>query len=331
MVNSYSECFDQIAGFQPLYKGYREARKGKRYNGEVLGFSKNVEENIYKLSDELLAGDYRPKGFKEFKLYDPKEREISAPYFRDRVVHRSLHQSLEPFFDKKFIEHSFACRKGKGTHAGVRQAQSFMRKQDSKYFLKCDVKSYFDSVDHRILLEILDRQIRDGRITDLVEVILADSGERGLPIGTLYSQLFANVYLNEFDHFVKQGLQEDCYVRYMDDFVFFSDSKQRLHELREASQGYLREKLNLDLPFSKTCLEPVNKGLTFLGYRIFPGHRKLRKRNKKKFKHRLKVQKEALSREEIDFSELKDSIDSWKGHASHADTEQLKKKYLGTL
>ncbi len=331
MVNSFSGRFEEIAGFQPLYKGYREARKGKRYSGEALGFSKDLEENIHGLSDELLAGGYRPKGFKEFKLYDPKEREISAPYFRDRVVHRSLHQSLEPFFDKKFIEHSFACRKGKGTHAGVRQAQSFIRIQDSSYFLKCDVKSYFDSVDHRILLEILGRQIRDERITDLIEVILSDSGERGLPIGTLYSQLFANVYLNEFDHFVKQGLQAEYYVRYMDDFVFFSDSKQRLHELREASQGYLKNRLNLKLPYSKTSLEPVGKGLTFLGYRIFPGYRKLRERNKRKFKHRLKTQKEALSREEIDFSELKDSIDSWKGHAQHADTEELRRKYLGTL
>ena len=331
MVDSFSGSVRRIASFPELYKGYREARKGKRYKSEVLDFSRDLERNLHELSDGLLAGSYRPKGFKEFKLFDPKERDISAPYFRDRVVHRSLHQSLEPFFDRKFIEHSFACRKGKGTHTGVERAQSFMRKQDSQYFLKCDVKSYFDSVDHRVLLELLGRQIRDERITDLVEVILADSGERGIPIGTLYSQLFANVYLNEFDHFVKQGLQAEYYVRYMDDFVFFSDSKQRLHELREASQGYLREKLNLDLPYSKTSLEPVNKGLTFLGYRIFPEYRKLRERNKKKFKHRLKVQKEALSREKIDFSELKDSIDSWKGHASHAETEELKKKYLGNL
>jgi retron-type reverse transcriptase len=331
MVDSFSGGLEQIASFPELYKGYREARKGKRYRGEVLGFSKDLESNLHRLSDELFSGRYRPKGFKKFKLYDPKERSISAPYFRDRVVHRSLHYSLEPFFDQKFIEDSYACRRGKGTHAGVDRAQEFMRKQTSCYFLKCDVKSYFDSVDHGILLEMLDRQIRDERITDLIEVILADSGERGLPIGTLYSQLFANVYLNEFDHFVKQSLGAGCYVRYMDDFVFFSYSKQRLHELGEASRGFLKDHLNLDLPYSKTSLEPVGKGLTFLGYRIFPDHKLLRKRNKKKFRHRLKNQRESLKKEEIEFSELKDSIDSWKGHAQHADTEELKQKYIGEL
>jgi hypothetical protein len=117
----------------------------------------------------------------------------------------------------------------------------------------------------------------------------------------------------------------------MDDFVFFNDSKQRLHEVREASQGYLKNRLGLDLPYSKTSLEPVSKGLTFLGYRIFPEYRKLRKRNKKKFKHLLKNQRTALTRGKIDFPEIKDSIDSWKGHASHADTENLKAKYVGNL
>jgi retron-type reverse transcriptase len=331
MVNSFSGSFEEIAGFQPLYKGYREARKGKRYSGEVLGFSNDLDRNLHELSNELLTGNYRPKGFKEFKLFDPKEREISAPYFCDRIVHRSLHRSLEPFFDRKFIEDSFACRKGKGTHAGVDKAQEFMRKQNADYFLKCDVKGYFDSVDHGILLDMLGRQIRDERIINLIQVILSVSGSKGIPIGTLYSQLFANIYLNKFDHFVKQVLQADYYVRYMDDFVFFSDSKQRLHEVREACRGYLAEELDLELPYSKTTLEPVNKGLTFLGYRIFPCYRKLRKRNKKKFQQRMKNQKKALRKDQIEFSQLKDSIESWKGHASHADTENLRQEHLGRL
>ncbi|QKQ98170.1 RNA-dependent DNA polymerase [Candidatus Nanohaloarchaea archaeon] len=331
MVDSFSGSFEEIAGFQPLYKGYREARKGKRYSGEVLSFSKDLDKNLHELSNSLFAGSYRSKGFKKFKLFDPKEREISAPYFRDRIVHRSLHRSLEPFFDRKFIEDSFACRKGKGTHAGVDKAQEFMRKQDADYFLKCDVKGYFDSVDHSILLDMLKRQIRDEKIIELIQAILSVSGSKGIPIGTLYSQLFANIYLNRFDNFVKQGLQEDYYVRYMDDFVFFSDSKQRLHELREACKGYLADELDLEIPYSKTTLEPVNKGLTFLGYRIFPQHRKLRKRNKKKFRQRLENQKRALEKGEIDFSELKDSIDSWRGHANHADTENLREEVIGVL
>jgi hypothetical protein len=191
------------------------------------------------------------------------------------------------------------------------------------------VKSYFDSIDHRILLETIDRQVRDERIVDLVDVLLGGSG-KGLPIGTLYSQLFANIYLDGFDHFCKQKLEAD-YLRYMDDFVFFSDSKEELHSFREACKGYLRDRLELELPYSKTTVEPVEKGLTFLGYRIFSDHKLLRKRNKKKFTQRLKNQGEALERSEIDFSELKDSIDSWKGHAEHAETKALRKKYLGVL
>lgn len=328
MVNSYSGSFEQIASFPELYKGYREARKCKRYKSEVLGFSKDLESNLHRLSDELLNSNYRPKGFKEFKLYDPKERSISAPYFRDRVVHRSLHQSLEPFFDQKFIEHSYACRRGKGTHAGVDKAQEFLKK--NSYFVKCDVRDYFGSVDHGVLLDMLDRQVRDTRIVDLMDVVLGDSG-KGLPIGTLYSQLFANIYLDRFDHFCKHKLQAYSYVRYMDDFVFFSDSRKQLHQFREEAQGFLSDKLMLELPYSKTTLEPSSKGLTFLGYRIFPRHKLLRKRNKKKFRYRIKKQRKALKQGEISFSELKNSIDSWKGHASHAETENLKEEYIGVL
>ncbi|QGA80034.1 reverse transcriptase/maturase family protein [Candidatus Nanohalobium constans] len=331
MVNSFSKDFETVAGFQPLYKGYKKARKGKRYSSEVLAFSESLEDNLFDLSNDLLTQSYCPKGFKEFKLFDPKEREIKAPYFRDRIVHRSLHISLEPFFDKRFIEHSYACRKGKGTHAGVDKAQEFMNKSDAEYFLKCDVEDYFGSVDHKILTDMLDRKIRDDRIVDLVRTILADSGDKGMPIGTLYSQLFANIYLNKFDHFVKQSLQADYYVRYMDDFVFFSDSKQRLHQLREASKGFLRKELDLSLPFSKTTLEPIQKGLIFLGYRIFPNHRKLRKRNKLGFKERHGKQRSELQRGELTFSELRDSIESWKGHAEHADTENLCENFLGSL
>lgn len=137
--------------------------------------------------------------------------------------------------------------------------------------------------------------------------------------------------MGEMDFTGLQAYEEDYYVRYMDDFVFLSDSKQRLHEVREACRGYLADELDLELPYSKTTLEPVTKGLTFLGYRVFPRHRKLRKRNKKKFWQRLKNQKKSLAEDEIDFPELKDSIESWKGHASHADTENLRNKYLGRL
>jgi RNA-directed DNA polymerase len=330
MVQSISNVFDDITGFESLYRSYKEASKGKRCKSEVLKFSENLEENLFELSRNLREGVYEPKGFKQFKLFDPKEREISAPYFRDRIVHRSIHRELELFFDKKFICDSYACREDKGTHSGVDRAQEFMRKEDVDYFLKCDICDYFGSVDHDILLEMVDRYVREDMLGDLIDTIISDYGDgKGLPIGTLYSQLFANVYLNCFDHFVKQKLRADYYVRYMDDFVFFSDSKQELHDFREQCRGYLKGNLNLDLPYSKTTLEPVNKGLTFLGYRIFPGYRLLRKRNKMKFRERLAVQQEKLREDEISFNELRQSLESWRGHAKHADTENLLDTQVG--
>lgn len=332
MVETYSNVFPKVAGFGPLYKGYREARKGKRDHNEVLRFSKDLESNILDISRDLKTGEYEPKGFKEFEIFDPKHRVIEAPYFRDRVVHRSLYLSLEPIFENTFIYDSFACREGKGTHKGVDRAHYFLRKPENSYYLKCDIRSYFGSVDHEILKEKIRRRIKDPELLDLVDSLLdsysSEVGEgKGLPIGTLYSQLFANIYLNSFDHFVKQKLQADYYTRYMDDFVLFSGSKDRLHGLEESMRGYLNNKLELKLPESKTCIEPVSKGLTFLGYRMFPSHREIRPRNKKKFKRKLSEFKSSSE----SFPDILDSIESWKGHSSHADTENLREDLLSML
>ena len=332
MVETHTGIFPEIAGFGPLYKGYREARKGKRDHNEVLRFSKDLESNILNLSRDLKSGEYQPKGFKEFEIFDPKHRVIEAPYFRDRVVHRSLYLSIEPIFENTFIYDSFACREGKGTHEGFDRAHYFLRKPENSYYLKCDIRSYFGSVDHKILKEKINRRIKDSKLIGLIDTLLSayssDIGERkGLPIGTLYSQLFANIYLNGFDHFVKQKLQADYYVRYMDDFVLFSGSKDRLHSLEESIRGYLNNSLELKLPESKTCIEPVKKGLTFLGYRIFSSHRKIRPRNKKKFRRNLsKLKKGSES-----FPDILNTIESWKGHSSHADALNLRKMLLEGL
>lgn len=336
MPQKFSQIFHDISSFKSLYRGYREARKGKRFKGEVVNFSRDLESNILELSDQLESKNYSPRGFKKFTLFDPKEREISAPYFRDRVVHRSLHRTLEPIFENSFIYDTYACRPDKGTHAGVKRLQSFMRKKETDYYLKCDIKGYFDSVDHSTLVQEVGRKVSDEKVLWLVEKLLenysSNRGEnKGMPIGTLYSQLFANVYLDRFDHFVKQSLKSSYYVRYMDDFILLSGSKNRLHNLKYAMQGYLEDELELDLPDSKTTLEPVEKGATFLGYRVFPHYLLLRGRNKLKFKERLRRQKYQLENGEMKFSELRQSIASWKGHIDHASSQNLKEKYIGKL
>jgi len=238
-----SGLFERICSFEELYRGFREARKGKRYKEEVLRFSEDVEENVLELSRGLERKEYEPLGFKEFMLYDPKQREICAPFFRDRVVHWALYRVLEPLFDRKFIYDSYACRTGKGGHAAVDRLQEYMRKRDVQYYLQCDVEMYFDSIDHDILVDVIARTVADQDVLWLVRQLLAvyssDRGVgKGLPIGTLYSQLFSNAYLNPFDHFVKQSLRVPYYIRYMDDFVLLSDSTEELHRWREAMQGF---------------------------------------------------------------------------------------------
>ncbi|MFB6099644.1 MAG: RNA-directed DNA polymerase [Candidatus Nanohalobium sp.] len=167
-----------------------------------------------------------------------------------------------------------------------------------------------------------------GLVSSLLNSYSSELGEgKGLPIGTLYSQLFANIYLNGFDHFVKQKLRADYYVRYMDDFVIFSGSKKRLHGLEESMRGFLNDNLELKLPETKTCIEPVKKGLTFLGYRLFPSHREVRSRNKKKFRRKLSNFKQRP----VDFRDVLESIESWKGHSSHADAGNLGRELLGFI
>lgn len=331
MPVTHTDLFPDIASFSGLYRGYREARKGKRCKGEVIMFADNVEENLLELSRELKTREYRPKGFKIFTAYDPKERTIHSPYFRDRVVHRSLHYTLDPIFENTFIYDTYACRENRGTHAAVDRLQSFMRK-DVDYYLECDIKSYFDSVDHDTLLDIIGRKVADEDVHWLISMILDEyahgiAPDKGMAIGTLYSQLFANVYLNPFDHFVKESLQADYYIRYMDDFILLSDSKERLHELKAAMQGYLRDELKLELPDSKAFIEPIEKGATYLGYRVFPHFCLLRQRNKIKFKRALRQHKKDVSEGEKRFDEVQNSIASWRGHASHAATYNLQKKY----
>lgn len=335
MPRKADDLYPEMTSFPALHRGYREARMGKRDKEDVLRFAADLEANLLRLRDELRSRRYEPAGFDVFHLFDPKEREIHAPYFRDRVVHRALHHVLEPLFERGFIHDSYACRPGRGTHAAVDRLQAFMRNQDTAYYLECDIRSYFDSVDHDIMLDLLSRRVTDEDVLWLVRTILDDydggvAAGKGMPIGTLYSQLFANIYLDRFDHFVKQSLRVPYYVRYMDDFILLSDSKADLHDWRETMQGYLRDHLELSLPREKAYIEPLEKGATWLGYRVFPQYRLLRKRNKVGFRRRMNRLKQRLNEGEITYDRVRASIDSWRGHASHAATTNLLSTIPGT-
>ena len=337
--------FTQITTFSNLLEAARLASRGKRFRPNVSAFALNLEEELHRLQQELVARTYRPGGYRTFFVYDKKPRLISAAPFRDRVVHHALCNVIEPIFERRFLYDSYACRKGKGTHAAVERASAYARR--FRYVLKCDVEKYFPSIDHDILVTMIRKRIWDDDALWLVRVILDGSNaqpevtryfggdtlftpyerRRGIPIGNQTSQFFANVYLDGLDHYVKETLRIPGYVRYVDDFLVFHNEKPVLHEMLAAITSYC-EGLRLRLHPRKCFVTPVSRGFTFLGYRLFPTHRRLDAANVRRFKRRLRRYRLAVQNGQMAFAKVRDCVRSWIAHAAHADTAGLRRKIL---
>ncbi|MFH0831862.1 MAG: reverse transcriptase domain-containing protein [archaeon] len=330
-MKTYKNLFEKVCSLRNLHIAYCKAREGKRYGEEVLGFSYNLEENLLKLKEELETHTYKHGKYKEFYVRDPKMRLIKAAPFRDRVVHHALCNMIEPIFDCSFIHDSYACRKDKGTHKGVERLQRFIRSDKDNYALKCDIRKYFSSVDHQIMLELITKRIKDKEIIWLVNLILEssitykESRACGIPIGNLTSQLFANIYLNELDYFAKHKLKVEHYIRYVDDFLFLHESKQSLHEIRKQVISFL-ESLKLEIHTKKAVVFQSRHGIDFLGYRVFYSYRLLRKSGVKKFLKELKKLKIGYEKNLLPSQKIYESLNSWIAHASHADTYGLRTK-----
>ena len=341
-MKTHNRLFEQICSFENLLNASRKAQCGKRFQDEVSRFNFHLESELYRLLDELQTQTYRPGRYHEFYIYEPKLRKISAAPYRDRVIHHALCNVIEPIFDRTFIFDSYACRKGKGTHKAVNRFTEFSRK--NRYVLKCDIKKYFPSIDHEILKAAFRRKIRDVQTLWLMDLIVDSSNpqehvleyfegddlltslsrKRGIPIGNLTSQFFANIYLNGFDYFVKEGLGCRHYIRYVDDFVVLADTKARLHQVKAEMEGYL-SKLRLKLHRYKCQISPVKAGTDFLGYQIFPSHRRLRKSAVTRARRRLKRLQRDYSSGKISQHDVNQSVQSWLGHVRHADTYGLRR------
>ncbi len=272
----------------------------------LTAFHFNLESELWRLHQELADQTYRPGRYHSFYVHEPKTRLISAAPYRDRVVHHALTQVLEPIFERSFIHDSYACRKGKGTHAAVRRAQHFSRR--FRYVLKADIRKFFPSLDHEILKGLIARKIKDPHVLWLVGRIIGSSNpqeavtmyfpgddlftpserRRGIPIGNQTSQFFANVSLDPLDHFVTDRLRFGGYVRYVDDFLVFSNDKSELTEARDHIAKFL-VRLRLRLHPTKNTVFPVTEGIRFLGYRVFPTHRLLVKDNVHRFRRRVRA------------------------------------------
>ena len=339
MKRKSKDLYEKICSFENLHRAYLKARKGKRYKDEILRFGCHQEEFLLQLREELLNETYRHGAYKEFIVCDSKKRHIKAAPFRDRIVHHAFCSIIEPIFDKGFIYDSYACRKGKGTRAAVLRLKKFLRSAyDSEkgnvmggYALKCDISKYFDNVDHLILTDLLEKKIGDERVMRLAKMIVESTcthSGKGIPIGNLTSQLFANVYLNEVDQFVKHTLKKKHYLRYMDDFIILSHDKRKLAHAKLLIADFLQKNLILTPHPKKTFIHPVWKGVDFLGYVLFGDHVLLRKSTVGRFIKRMKTYRSKLRRGLIAQEKIQASIVSWVSYAKHAKSWVLREKLM---
>lgn len=284
--------FEQAFSFENMLAAYRRARRGKGAREEVAAFGWRLEANVLALREELLNGTYTHGQYRKFIIADSKRREIQAAPFRDRIVHQCVVAALEPLYERTFIFDSYACRKGKGTHAAIARFERFAR--SSRYALMMDISKYFASIDHLTLLAILERSVRDARLFALCRLIIEScecAPGVGIPIGNLTSQLFSNIYLNELDQFVKHALRARRYVRYMDDFALLHDDKGYLRAMKDEITAFLAARLALTAHPHKVRIDATARGVAFLGYRIFPHHRLLRSSTVRRFVSRAKAAK----------------------------------------
>ena len=333
---------------------YRKAAQGKRGHANVAAFEYRLEDNLLALQRELLDQTYQPGAYTSFYIHEPKRRLISAAPFRDRVAHHALCNLLTPIFERSFIFDSYANRVGNGTHRALDRCQQFARRY--RFVLQCDVRQFFPSIDHAILRETLARKIDDAQVLWLVEQILAsgvgvlseeytmvyfpsdDSAPagaafavnrpRGLPIGNLTSQFWANCYLSPFDHFVQRELQCPAYLRYVDDFLLFADDKRLLWEYQRALVERLG-RFRLTIHRASAQVRPVTDGIPFLGFVVFPERRWLKRRKGIAFARRLRTMMQQYRERTIVLEQMTASVQGWVNHARFANTVGLRQAILG--
>lgn len=346
-MKTYKNLFPVICDFENLYQAFRRARKGKRTQPNVAAFETNLEENLVTLRQELLNGTYWPGHYTHFTLYDSKPRRISAAPFRDRVVHHALVRVIEPIWESRFIDDSYACRVGKGTHAALDRCTGFARRYP--YVFQGDIVQCFPSIDHAILEGLLARRIADPPTLELCRRIIASGVDihravyqmqwfpgddllavfrpRGLPIGNQTSQFWANVYLHELDCFVKQSLRCPAYLRYVDDLLLFAADKPTLHRWQQEIQTFLQS-LRLTIHARKSRVYPVTAGIPFLGFIVYPDHRRLRRSAGLAFARRFRRRVQAYAAGRLSRERLHCSVQGWLGHVRHGDTYGLRRAIL---
>ena len=339
-MKTYKGLWGRLCSFDNIFLAYKKARKKKTKKLYIIEFEKNLIPNLLNLQSELQNSTYQPRPLMHFTIRDPKTRKISKSDFRDRIVHHALCNIIEPIFDKTFIYDSYANRIGKGTLKAIQRFDYFKRKASKNnsracYVLKADIRHYFENVDHGILISLIRKKIADENIIFLVKKILTNydlnSSNKGMPLGNLTSQFFANIYLNEFDHYIKENLRIRHYIRYVDDFVILSDSEKNIEEYKSRIDSFLSKKLALELHPEKTRIITLNSGAAFLGIRVFYNHKLLKKSNIRKFKNKLLILCAQFDSQQADYDKIYDSVEGWIAYSRIVDSFNLRNELLPSL
>ncbi len=342
-MKRHGNLWPEVVDFDNLLRAARQAQQGKRFRENVLAFNYALEQELFALLAELQSHAYQPGAYRTFRVWDPKPRLISAAPYRDRVVHHALCNVITPLLERTLISDTYANRTGYGTHRALKQFTSFARSH--KYCLQGDIRKYFPSIDHEILKALIRKRIKCPDTLWLIDTIIDASNEqepvveyfpgddlltpiqrrKGLPIGNLTSQFFANLYLSPFDHFAKRQLQLQCYVRYVDDFAAFSDSWQELADARVAMEAFLAT-LRLKMHPIKSQLFETAYGANFVGFRVLPDRIRVRNDNLRRARKRMQQLQQAYEAGDISLKPLIQRLQSWEAHLIHGDTYRLRRK-----
>jgi RNA-directed DNA polymerase len=324
----FIHAYHDITSVENLLEGWNEFVKGKKKRKDVQMFQLHLMDRILDLHLDLRNRTYKHKGYEAFTISDPKPRSIHKASVRDRILHRAMYRKLYPFFDKTFISDSFSCRNNKGTHKALDRFTYFYRKGSKNntqncWVLKCDIRKFFASIDHGILFKILEKYIPDKNILELLREIVGSfsSAEpcKGLPLGNLTSQLLVNIYMNEFDQFIKHKIKAKYYIRYADDFVILCQDKGWLESILVEIEKLLFDELKLSLHPNKVSIKTISSGVDYLGWIHFPHHRVLRTATKKRMFRNIKLKEEKM-----------ETIQSYLGMLKHGNGYRLEIR-IGTL
>lgn len=316
-----------------IFQAWNEFTKGKRKKIDVMIFDRFLEENLFDLYESLNNKTYKHGGYQEFYVRDPKIRDIHKACVKDRVVHHLVSKILEEIFEPTFFAHSYSCRKNKGTHKAIKAFVKLARQashnnSSNLFILKCDIRKFFASIDHKVLINLLSKKVADPEFIWLLNVIIEsfnskDQIGKGMPIGNLTSQLFANIYMDPLDQFIKRNLKVKYYIRYADDFVLMSHDKETLIKLLEKIRIFLENDLKLFLHPGKIEIRNYYLGIDFLGYVVFPKFIIPRTKTKKRMFRKIYKQITLYKKEEQNYKYLNQMIQSYLGYLSHANAYQL--------